>query len=177
VTPRARNRLVLVLIAVLFLLPFGAAVVLRFGGWQPPQTRNHGDLLSPPIDMDGVQGLREDGSAWAWQNTEQQWTLLVRAPRPCAEPCRTALQPLPNVREALGRHAGRLHMFRTDADATDSPLPLLQLDGELPAPLLAGLSGELPDVWLVDPHGYLVMHYPPGFDAGGLRRDLSRLLR
>ena len=176
-TPRARNRLLLGLIAGLFLLPFGAAVVLRFGGWQPLHTRNHGELLSPPIELVNVQGLRDDGSRWAWHNTEHEWTLLVRIPRRCEAACRDALQPLPNVRQALGRHAERLHLFCVGDAGAATSLPSLRLQGRLPPPLAEPAAGELPELWLIDPHGYLVMRYPPGFDAGGLRRDLSRLLR
>ena len=52
----------------------------------------------------------------------------------------------------------------------------LRLSGELPPPLQTPVGQDV-EVWLVDPHGYLVLHYPAGFDPNGLRRDLSRLIK
>lgn len=219
-TPRPRNRWQLVLIALLFLTPFAAAVLLRFGDWQPPRTRNHGELLAPPLPMQAVVAAREDGSAWVFENVEREWSLLLRMPNNCETACRERLEVLPRVREAMGRHAGKLHLFEwVDASAAsadaepigaapvgsedvapvsaasrpvDQVAPAtaaydqppsrhrfvpLHLAGELPAPLRAPGPGELPELWLVDPHGYLVMHYPAGFDPSGLRKDLARLVR
>ena len=31
--------------------------------------------------------------------------------------------------------------------------------------------------WLVDPNGFVVLRYAPGFDPGDLRTDLARLLK
>jgi hypothetical protein len=32
-------------------------------------------------------------------------------------------------------------------------------------------------VYLIDPNGFLVMQYRPGFDPSDLRKDLARLLK
>ncbi len=32
-------------------------------------------------------------------------------------------------------------------------------------------------VYVVDPNGFVVLRYAPGFDPGGLRADLARLLK
>src|SRR5690606_31127876 len=61
---RARRRAQLLLIAALFLLPFVIAVVLRFGGWEPPRTRNFGELLEPPLPMHAVQARTTQGEPW-----------------------------------------------------------------------------------------------------------------
>jgi hypothetical protein len=168
------------LIVALFVLPFLAAVVLRFGGWQPPQTRNHGDLLQPPLSMEAVAATSVDGTPWVWENIDRQWSLLAQLPERCDAACAEQLAVLSNVQLALGRHAPKLHMFRIDDGApapVDTTLPPLRLSGERPAPLRDAQPTTMPEVWLVDPHGYLVMHYPTNFDPSGLRRDLARLVR
>jgi len=165
----------LLLLAALFFAPFLLALALRFGGWQPGSTRNYGELLSPPLPMHDVRASRDDGGAWTWVNTEHQWTLLVRVPQSCDDECARQLDIIPNVRVSLGRHAGRLHVFRLDG-TTGEALPRLQLSGSLPAPLLTPPPSAV-EAFLVDPHGFLVLRYAPGFDPSGLRRDLSRLIR
>lgn len=180
--PTRRNRLQLALIAALFLLPFLVAAALRFGGWEPPRTRNHGELLDPPLSMHGATAERvDDGGPRVFENTEREWSLLLRRPARCDAACEARVAALPQVHEALGRHAPKLHLFVLDdahaSGSASTALPRLALAGALPAPLAAPPPDALPELFLIDPHGYLVMHYPPGFDAGGLRRDLARLVR
>lgn len=169
-----RSRRQLLLIAVLFLSPFLAAVAMRFGGWEPPRTRNVGELLAPPLPMHAV-AANFAGGGWIWENTERQWSLLAQTPAACAAACSEQLQTLANVRLALGRHAEKLHLFRLGGPNVDA-LPMLHLDGTLPVPLTE-TPQALPQVWLVDPHGYLVMRYREGYDPSGLRRDLARLIK
>ncbi len=182
-TANARSQQKLLLIALLFLTPFLAAVVMRFGGWQPSNTRNFGELLAPPLSMQAVTARQTDALPWPWVNSERHWTLLLQLPKPCEAACLAATAVLPNVRQALGRHVEKLHPFAVvgASEDTASPVlaasfPSLQLEGELPAPL-AQAPTTMPQVWLVDPHGYLVMRYREGFDPNGLRRDLSRLIK
>ena len=169
-----RSRWTLVLVFVAFMLPFLAAVVMRFGGWEPQRTRNFGQLLEPPISMQEATASSANGP-WEFVNQEHEWSLLVRSAADCTADCQATLEVLPNVRRALGRHAGRLHMFRLTESSESADLPSLQLSAA-PA-LLQTLPTQGAEVWLVDPHGYLVMHYAAGFDPSGLRKDLSRLIR
>jgi hypothetical protein len=173
VTSSARSTRQLLLIAVLFLTPFVAAVVMRFGGWEPPRTRNFGELLAPPLSMQGVTARRGDAGGWEWVNTERHWTLLAQLPASCLDACAEAASVLSTVHYSLGRHANKLHLFQLDARG---PLAALALEGQLPEPLRQSPL-RLPQVWLVDPHGYLVMRYAEGFDPNGLRRDLARLIK
>jgi hypothetical protein len=32
-------------------------------------------------------------------------------------------------------------------------------------------------VYVVDPNGFVILRYAPGFDAGHLRQDMARLLK
>jgi hypothetical protein len=168
-----RPTLQLLLIAALFLLPFLAAVFMRFGGWQPTTTRNAGELLLPPLSMGEVVATLESGEPWVWENTDRHWTLLLQRPAACAASCQEAVAAMPTIRVALGRHANKLNAFQLDAGG---PLEPITLAGTLPLPLVE-MPATMPQVWLVDPHGYLVMRYEEGFDPSGLRRDLSRLVK
>ena len=57
----------------------------------------------------------------------------------------------------------------------------LELQGAADDGLRAGLvrwddaGGDA--AWLVDPNGFVVLRYAPGFDPGDLRTDLARLLK
>ncbi|MEE7567898.1 hypothetical protein HH297_16765, partial [Xanthomonas sp. Kuri4-3] len=62
-TPRSarRGRRMLIALVVLFFGSMLVAGVLRFSGWQPSATRNHGELLSPPGDLRALAPVRADG--------------------------------------------------------------------------------------------------------------------
>src|SRR5690606_20754907 len=84
---RARNRAMLVLIVVLFLGSALLAGALRLSGWRPEGTRNHGELLEPPVDLRERALLLGDGGRYEWRPAERTWRILV-APRPdCGESC------------------------------------------------------------------------------------------
>ena len=61
-------------------------------------------------------------------------------------------------------HAGALRRVRAEP-ALRAGLPRNE----------AGALG-LP-VYVVDPNGFVILRYPPGFDPGGLRADLAKLLK
>lgn len=177
-----RSRLVLLLIVALFLGSLVVAALLRFAGWTPAQGRNHGELLQPPVDAGGLDLVLEADARWQWKNRENRWTALVRVPADCRQACWDRVAMLPRVRQSLGRHAPRLPLLLVEATVPDAqrarlrPLVAAAASSALPAPLRREPKA-LPELWLVDPHGYLILHYPEGFDPNRLRKDLGRLLK
>jgi hypothetical protein len=177
---RLRSRLTLLLIAAMFLGSFLVAAVLRFTGWQPEGRRNYGELLQPPVQLAPAGFLRADGSRHAWQPARDGWRFVV-APAPgCAAACVRTLDSLHRLWLGQGRKADRLEVLWF------GPLPagprfrgLVQMrpDPALAAALPeAASAGALP-VYLVDPGGFLVLHYHPGFDPSGVRKDLGKLVK
>lgn len=180
-TPRNRNRLLLVLVVVMFFASFGIAYVMRMGGWEPSQTRNFGELLSPPGDLRELTLVRADGQPHPWRPLDRNWRVLVVAPEGCGEYCTTLTDHLQRVWHGLGRKAAHLEVLWVgelpqDATVFRALTPMQPSDALLAALPDAAAPGNVP-VWLVDPSGFLVMHYPHGADPSGIRRDLSRLLK
>jgi hypothetical protein len=180
---RRRSRLQLLLVVALFFGSFAVAATLFFSGWRPAaQGRNFGELLAEPIDLNAHALLLDADGRWTWRNTEREWTALVRLPADCNDACWQRLDPLPNVRTSLGRHAPRLHMILLDRELPVArrealrPLRSAVATSPLPLPALPA-EARAPELWLVDPHGYAVLRYPPGFDPRGLRKDLGKLLK
>jgi len=86
----------------------------------------------------------------------------------------------------LGQDADRVQVLWIGEPPREVPrggaLRVLRPDAALQAgfPRLHPQAGEDPHgvpVYLVDPNGFVVMRYAPGFDAGGLRADLAKLLK
>lgn len=177
-----RSRLVLLLIVAMFFGSFGVAAFLRFTGWTPAHTRNFGQLLEPPIDISAVGLVLADDTRWQWKNDDRRWTALLRLPAQCDAECWNRVAMLPRVRVALGRHSPRLPLLLVDgqlpAGQSERLQPIQAARSTTPLPaILASSPKASPELWLVDPHGFVVLHYAEGFDPNGLRKDLGRVLK
>lgn len=180
-TSKTRSRVVLILIALLFFGSFGIAAWLRFSGWTPQGRTNYGSLLDTPIDVSALAITGADGSAYAWQSPLRLWRIAVFAPADCAASCVALSQALERVWRTEGRHAERLQVLwfgPLPAGAARFRNLLPMADAPALSALLPGASepNVLP-VYLIDPNGFVMMRYAPGFDAAGLRRDLGDLLK
>ena len=181
---RTRNRLVLVALCVLFFGGMLLAGALRFSGWRPAGMKNHGELLQPPADLREVAPQLAEGGAYAWNPAARTWRIAVVA-RDCdgarARPCETLLGQLDTVWQLMGKDADRVHVLWIGSLPTAGARPATLRQLRASEPLLAGLprsgdpAGDV--VYVLDPNGFVVLRYPPGFDPGGLRTDLSRLLK
>lgn len=180
-SPQTRSRLLLLLVAAMFLGSFGVAATLFFSGWKPTQTRNVGEMLSPYPDLRPVALAEADGTPWQWQPTSRNWHVVVAPPAGCGAPCLQMLDALQRVWVSEGRHAGKLKVLWFGELPAGAP----QFGGLVPMQPNAGLQALLPDlaradalpVYLADPNGYLVLRYPAGFNPSGLRKDLGRVLK
>ena len=181
--PRSPRRGRGMLIA-LFAAFFGSmllAGVLRFSGWQPATSRNHGELLSPPADLRAVTPRLADGAAYSWQPAERTWRIALAPRTDCAPSCVALAGDLDKVWQLMGHNADHVEVLWIGTPPAGLPaMPALRVLQADPA-LRQGLprvddAGGTP-VYVIDPNGFVVLRYAPGFDPGGLRADLAKLLK
>jgi len=179
---RARGRWQLVLLVLAFALPMLIAIGLKVTGWRAERTQNYGTLLEPPVDLAGVRARTDADATVSWRNTENRWLLLARVPERCDDPCWDELARLPRLRLALGRHAPRLELMLLERapppERRAGLAPMRYAVLEPPAPDAIAHDPERgPAIWLVDPHGFLVLEYAPGYDLDRVIKDLKKLIR
>ena len=178
---RNRNRGMLIRIVVIFLGSALVAGALRFSGWRPEGMRNHGELLQPPGDLRAVTPLLQGGGEYPWEQEERTWRIVLAPPANCGEPCVELSGQLDVVWRLFGRHADRVHTLWI-GEVPDGIVRNRSLHAVQDAPALrAGLPGVddpagVP-VYVIDPNGFVILRYAPGFDPGDLRTDMSRLLK
>jgi len=180
---RLRGRLTLIGLFVLF---FGTALVagiLRFVGWQPEGLRNHGELLQPPADLRGITPRLADGGEYPWHGPEgKRWRIALAPPADCAQPCVDLLADLDKVWRLFGHDADEVHVLWIGAaPPATAPHPaslhVLQADAALLAALPQRQDPAGVPVYVIDPNGFVILRYPPGFDPVGLRSDVAKLLK
>ena len=112
VTPTVRrNRLKMLLVASIFLLPFIAAWIAFHAGWRPG-TRSHGQPILPQRSFKDVAISMDNGKNWPWRDSEKpRMTLVALSDGACAQQCIKTLTLVRNARITLGRNADRLRLL------------------------------------------------------------------
>lgn len=198
ITSKARDtraRLVLVLLAALFLGGTVIAFVLLQSGWRPARTKNHGELVQPARPLSDVELTTLDGTQLRLSELKGKWTLVYFGPADCLKPCTDNLYKMRQVTAAQGKEAHRVQrlMVVTDTKALDwlrytvkdypgmrvatGPIDAVRrLATEFAVPAGNPLD-SLHRVYVVDPLGNLMMSYPADADPRGMHKDLGLLLK
>ena len=180
-TTKLRSRLILLMLAAIFLAPPIAAWVLYSSGWEPTRTRNHGELLQPAIDLSAATLHRLDGAPYDWEPQERRWRVVVIPPSDCTTTCVELIAGLDKVWQLQGRRADRLDVLWF-GDVPEGATPFRRFVAMRPdasfAARMPGLSTSgMPTAYLIDPRGFVALRYPPGFDVAHLREDIAQLLK
>lgn len=188
-----RNRLVIVTIALICIVPFGLAWYLAKNPQlvQDREKVNYGHLITPARPM-----AYEDFFAQPLTTPENlpeikgRWVLIQVAGSECGDLCGETLHKTKQLRLMLNKELARVRrILLVPRDKTPAKLP--EIAAADPTLLVAGSSEaflqklkeatgtDLPDgmVILMDPFANVMMWYAPGFDPYGALRDLQRLLR
>ncbi len=171
----------LLLIFAMFFGSMALAGILRFSGWMPQVNRNHGQLFEPALDLRQEQLRLADGSAYEWNPAARHWRIVLAPAADCAPACVTLSQQLDTVWRLFGHNADNVEILwlgTPPEQVVASPaLKVLQASPALRAKLPGVDDPAGIPVYVIDPNGFVVLRYAPGFDPGGLRTDLSRLLK
>ncbi|MCY1406624.1 hypothetical protein D3C76_924130 [compost metagenome] len=176
---RRRGRLQLLALLGVAVVPMLLATSMyKLNFWVPDSRSHHGELIGTgqtPADL-GVQG----------DSSGEHWQLLVTAPAICAEECQQLVYLARQINIGLGREATRAEHALAAAEALpadfqatlDKDYPGLQRYGLDPAAHAKAVKqGAAPQLWIVDPHGNLVLRYPAGTDGKAVLKDLQHLLK
>lgn len=174
---RRRGRVQLLLVLLVALGPMILATAMyKLQFWVPEGRSYHGELI-----RNG-----ETRAELGVQSDEKRWQMLVTAPDQCDADCQQLVYLARQIQIGLGRDASRA----THALTTAQPLsaqyeatlrreyPQLQrypLDLKRYERMAPGI--ELPQLWIVDPHGNLVLRYGAEVNGKDLLNDLRQLLK
>jgi hypothetical protein len=181
--PRS-GRIKMLAIAALCLAPFVAALIAYYY-WQPQGGMNYGELIAPRSLSD--PSLRHlDQRAFRLSELRGKWILLQLDQADCAAVCQAKLYDMRQVRLAQGREMERVERVWLILD--EAPLETLlmrEYDGTrmlraAGSPLLAEFppaGGVRDHIYVIDPHGNLMLRFPKDADPRKMNKDLARLLR
>jgi hypothetical protein len=183
--PKSSRRSLVILLA-LFFAPLAAAFVLYyFTGWRPAGSSNNGELLQPVLQL-------PEGTESVLQGTgpeDRNWALVYVGDGKCDEDCRRALVVARQTRLSLNQEMTRVNrvFFATsnccDLAYIDQEHQGLKVRDAADIEAVDQLNAVLPAsdhrhwLYIVDPHGNIVMRYDVRKEPRGLFEDVKKLLK
>lgn len=187
---QGNGRKILLILAVIFVLPFTVAATLHLLQIKPGG-QSYGDLLKPPLSLKFPVLHDVQGKPFAAAQWQKKWSIVTVNTAGCNEACQAQVYMLKQVHTSLGKEIHRVQrVLLVPAEIKGKAFNDLQkkypdliilvgtdtetvkFSGEL------NVTGESAGrVYLVDPLGNLMMTYSENKDPKGLRSDLTRLLK
>ena len=177
-TPRAQ----LVLIGALFLSPIAASLV-AYNFMSHRSTANYGELIAPTA-VTAQPFERPGGARFTFAQLSGRWVMVASDSGACEAACLEKLDAMRQVRLALGRNAARVErVFVVDDVRPLDPGRLKEFEGMEAVRTPAGLSlptgaaNDRAHLYLVDPHGNVMLRWPAAADRKRMLKDMERLLK
>ncbi|CAI8819971.1 hypothetical protein [Pseudomonas chlororaphis] len=174
---RRRGRWQLLLIVAMVIGPMILATgMYKLQFWVPESRSYHGELIGNGQSRVDI-GVQAD---------ETRWQILVTAPRDCAVDCQQLVYLARQIQISLGRDASRASHALAAAQPLDADYqaklqreyPQLQrYPLDLPTFTKGANDQGAPLLWIVDPHGNLVLRYDARVKGKDLLNDLRHLLK
>ncbi|WP_397450767.1 hypothetical protein [Pseudomonas sp. NA-150] len=174
---RRKGRLQLILVFLVAVGPMLLATgMYKLQFWVPDGRSYHGEMI----------GNGQSRADLGIQADDQHWQLLVSAPQSCTADCRHLVYLARQLQVGLGADSSRAsHALAVaqplDAEYTDKltreypklqryPLDVSQYNKAVP-------DVQAPQLWIIDPHGNLVLRYDAKVNGKDLLNDLRQLLK
>lgn len=181
------------ILLVLFIVPFVLAFFMSYtnAAWVS-ETSNRGHLIQPAIDVAAINFLHADGKRPQVDEFHGRWTLLYVEPHQCQQHCQQTIIKLRQVHRALGKEAARVHRALALFSAQESLPAVLQKHYPhvshyvIPANEFAEHVShtaseedalETGAIYIVDPHGNMMMSYKATVAPDDVYADMKHLLK
>ena len=181
------GRKVLLLLAVIFVLPFTMAALLHLLDIRP-SGKSFGNLITPPVSLIIPELRNAQAKPFAAKSWLKKWNIVMIPRADCDDNCQSKIDLLGKVHLSLDKEFKRVQLILLLPAETKNEV-LAELQKKFPdLIILSGVdeatfakkletSATPQSIYLIDPLGNLMMQYPQDFKPKEMRGDLVRLLK
>jgi hypothetical protein len=177
---RRRNRLMLLGILAVFFVPIALAWLLNFGS-ELPAPKTNGEYLRPIRDVRNVVPVLAEGGDYRWEPAGRRWRIAIAPPIGCTQECVEVARKVDLVWQLLGRQADHVDILWLGAPPAaakrNAATRVLQRNAALRAALPRVDDAAGVPVYVIDPNGFVVLRYAPGFAPKQLLDDVTKLAK
>ncbi len=188
-TPSNRSNTSLFVLIASFLIPAILAYGYFFLG-DKPGVKSNGELIIPIVDIHTLKITKEDGSEFTEEELTPHWRLTYFAGASCDERCQKSLYLMRQINISMGKYQDRVNYGIIHLETPDAAFKeLIEKEHKAAGNLytktenvtailpLEKNPNELRSIYLVDPLGNIMMHFPEGLDPKLIRKDFNKLLK
>jgi len=190
VKKQGKGKKMLLMLAVIFVLPFTIAATLHFLDIRPGG-KSFGSLITPPVTLD-IPALNKvvQDETFSPEHWEKIWSIVMIDDANCTVSCQESVDKLNRVHISLAKEAKRVQrilLLKGNVEKVEiaalqakyEGLIVLTGDDQHQLDFINTFTNLAPigSVYLVDPLNNLMMHYPKEVPSKELRSDLVRLLK
>jgi len=185
-TPERSNATLWLLLAS-FILPAVAAYAYFLFG-ERPEPDTYGELITPVIDIETLELTDILDNPIPRKELTSSWRMFYITADTCPEQCEQSLYNMRQINIALGKNQSRVdHVVLHSAIAQPGFINLLEqqhphvLRARIPAQKLQLLQLQNPAqnsaIYLMDPHGNIMMRFADGLDPKLILKEINKLLK
>jgi len=187
----------LLMLAAIFIGPMLLAylLVINMHSFGEFNTRNHGELINPARPLEDLNLASINGENFKLSDLRKKWVMVYIGSASCDVKCSDNLYKMRQSRLAQGGELRRIKRLYISVDGKPEASLQAVLSEHQGMDVLYGsksqiqqvlnqfeltqqaVSSESVGIFIVDPLGNLVMRYQTGYEAKGLAKDLSLLLK
>lgn len=184
-----KDKKILLLLAVVFLLPFTVASTLHLLNIRPGG-KSVGQLVLPIVELTTPAFTDINGKAFAESRWSKIWSIVMIDSESCGVACEENVDKLNRVHRSLYKEEDRVQrilILKNEYDATriealQTKFPgliILPAHDEVQKAFVTKFDEVAPDgsIYLVDPMHNLMMFYSSQVEPKGLRKDMMKLLK
>jgi hypothetical protein len=177
---KTRGRRILLVVLAVFFAPIALAWLFNLGHILPAPKTN-GEYLQPMTDLRAVVPTLADGGDYHWNPADRRWRIAIAPPSGCAAACVEIARKADLVWQLLGQNADHVDILWIGAPPPDAKrnaaTRVLRADPALRAKLPRVDDAQGVPVYVIDPNGFVVLRYAPGFAPKGLLDDVTKLAK
>ncbi len=189
-------KLILLLFFIVIAGPFFFAYnLVQKGQAHEFRQTNHGDLITPPVNMTKTPLYRVgEQKPTTGEQLAGKWWLLYASPAKCQQTCHDILYNMRQIRTSLGKDAHRLErLFLAHPRCAQSVcetylnenypdmlrFTLLPKDYDILFNQISNSNARetVGEIYIIDPKGNIMMHYDADMEAKAMLSDVKRLLK
>ncbi len=155
-----------------------------------PAVKSNGELIIPIVDIHTLKITKKDGSEFTEEELTPHWRLTYFTGASCDERCQKSLYLMRQINISMGKYQDRVNYGIIHLESPDAAFEkLIENEHKAAANLYTKTenisailpveknSNELRSIYLIDPLGNIMMHFPEDLDPKLIRKDFNKLLK
>jgi len=187
--PQRSNMALWALTASFFIPAILAYGYFYFG--DRPAIKSNGELIIPIVDIHTLKITANDGSQLSEEELTPHWRMLYFVGEKCDSHCQTSLYNMRQINIGAGKYQDRVNHAIVHLAEPDEAFSALidaeysvstgriyaKADNIIALSKLEKNSQKMQSIYLVDPLGNIMMHFPKDLQPKLIRKDLNKLLK